>query len=333
MSTKLSRFISIPCLGALALACLALTGCGDKEAKGAATQVAAKVGSEEISVHQINQAMARVNTAGATPEVVAAMSREVLEKLIDQQLSINQATEDKLQRSPDVVARIEAARREILAQAFVQEVTAQLPKPTPEEIKQYYTSHPELFSDRHVYSLLEITAENIPGTVDLLRSYATNGKPVDALVAELRDKKIRFTGGPGNRTAEQVPLELLPRLQAQKDGQAIVTESPNAVIYTRVVGRQSQPVDEASAQGKIAQFLMNQRVNQALSDRLKKLRADTTVTYMGEFVKPAPSANAAGSAAQPSPAPTAPTAAQAPSADASAANARSTLEKGIAGLK
>ena len=327
MSNILSRRFSISCFGAIAIACLSLTACGDKEAKGPATQVAAKVGSEEISVHQINQAMARVNTAGATPEAVAAMSHEVLEKLIDQQLSINQATEDKLQRSPDVVARIEAARREILAQAFVQEVTAQLPKPTPEEVKQYYATHPELFSDRHVYSLLEITAENIPGTVDLLRSYAASGKPVDALVADLREKKIRFTGGPGNRTAEQVPLELLPRLQALKDGQAIVTESPNAVIYTRVVGRQSQPVDEATAQGKIAQFLMNQRVNQAVADRLKKLRADTTITYMGEFASPAPAAATAAAAAKPA------AVASAPSANASATEAKSALEKGIAGLK
>ena len=324
MYHTLSRRYSASLFSAIAIACLSLTACGDKDAKGPATQVAAKVGSEEISVHQINQAMARVNTAGATPEAVAAMSREVLEKLIDQQLSINQATEDKLQRNPDVVARIEAARREILAQAYVQEVTAQLPKPTPEEVKQYYTSHPELFSDRHVYSLLEITAENIPGTVDLLRSYATSGKPVDSLVADLREKKVRFTGGPGNRTAEQVPLELLPRLQALKDGQAIVTESPNAVIYTRVVGRQSQPVDEASAQGKIAQFLMNQRVNQAVADRLKKLRADTTITYMGEFAKPATAAAAAAKPAAVAPA---------PSANASAAEAKSALEKGIAGLK
>ena len=319
ISIRRSSFLSI---SAIALACLALTACGNKEEKGAATQVAAKVGSEEISVHQINQAMARVNTAGATPDVVAAMSREILEKLIDQQLSINQATEDKLQRNPDVVARIEAARREILAQAFVQEVTAQLPKPTADEVKQYYNAHPDLFADRHVYNLLEITVENVPGVVDLLRSYATSGKPVEGLVAELRDKKIRFTGGPGNRAAEQVPLELLPRLQALKDGQAIVTESPNAVIYTRVNSRQSQPVDEAAAQAKIAQFLMNQRINQAVGDRIKKLRADTTITYMGEFAKPAASAPAAAKPVAP-----------APAANASAASAQSTLEKGIAGLK
>ena len=71
-----------------------VAGCGNKEGKvAAATQVAAMVGSEEISVHQINQVLSRTNTSGATAEQVKAMSREVLEKLIDQELAIGQATE------------------------------------------------------------------------------------------------------------------------------------------------------------------------------------------------------------------------------------------------
>ena len=103
---------------------LTLVACGDKEGKKVATQVAAKVGSEEISVHQINQVLSRTNTGGASPEAVQAMGKEVLEKLIDQQLAVDQATENKLHRSPEVVAQIEAARRDILARAYIQQVSA-----------------------------------------------------------------------------------------------------------------------------------------------------------------------------------------------------------------
>ena len=114
-----------------------LAACGKHEDK-VATQVAAKVGSEEISVHQINLVLNSANTNGATPEAVKGMSREVLEKLIDQQLAISQATEKKLDRTPEVVAQIEASKRDILARAYVQQLVAALPKPSADEAKKYY---------------------------------------------------------------------------------------------------------------------------------------------------------------------------------------------------
>ena len=41
--------------------------------------------------------------------VVDKLRREVLEKLIDQQLAVSQAEESKLNRSPEVVAQIDGS--------------------------------------------------------------------------------------------------------------------------------------------------------------------------------------------------------------------------------
>jgi EpsD family peptidyl-prolyl cis-trans isomerase len=268
---------------ALLAGVLGFAGCTKKEEPKVATQVAAKVGSEEISVHQINQVLSRTNTAGATPEAVKAMSREVLEKLIDQQLAVDQATETKLHRSPEVVTQIEAAKRDILARAYIQSLTGGLAKPSPEDVKKYYAEHPQLFSERRVFNVQEIVAPVAPGVTEALRAAAASNKPIEQIAADLKAKGIKFNGGSATRAAEQIPLEILPKVHALKDGQTTVLETPQAVTLLHLVASQSAPVTEAAALPRIEQFLANQRAGEAVSARLKALRASTTIAYMGDF--------------------------------------------------
>lgn len=303
---------------AVLLGSLGLAACGAKDGKTPATQVAAKVGSQEITVHQINQVLSRSNTEGATPQAVQAMSREVLEKLIDQQLAVEQATDAKLHRSPEVVAQIEAARRDILARAYVQQLSASLPKPTPEETKKYYADHPQLFSERRVFNVQEIILPASPGMADQLRTQATAGKSMQDIAAWLKGQGIEFNAGAASRAAEQIPLDILPRVHDLKDGQSTVLEAPKGITVLHLVSSQSEPITQAIALPRIEQFLGNQRASEAIAAKLKELRANTTITYLGEFAAPANAAPADASPAAPA---------------ASAASAKTVIEKGAAGLK
>lgn len=315
MNISSQRFATAVLAASIALG---LAACGNKDDKKVATQVAAKVGSEEISVHQINQVLSRTNMNGATPETVQAMGRDILEKLIDQQLAVDQATENKLHRSPEVVAQIEAARRDILARAYIQQISAATPKPSADEIKKYYVDHPQLFSERRVYNVQEIVVPTSAGVADQLRPLAAAGKPIEDAAALLKSKNIQFGGGAATRAAEQIPLEILPRIHALKDGQSTLIETPQTITLLRVVSSQSSPVAQEAALPRIEQFLMNQRAGEAVAANIKQLRSSTKITYTGEF------ANAA-----PAPAAQAPTE---PSVTPEAAN-KTTIEKGVAGLK
>jgi EpsD family peptidyl-prolyl cis-trans isomerase len=295
---------------ALVAGFMGLSACGKKDEPKVATQVAAKVGSEEISVHQINQVLSRSNTNGATPEAVKAMSREVLEKLIDQQLAVDQATEAKLNRSPEVVAQLEAAKRDILARAYIQSLTGGLAKPSPEDLKKYYTDHPALFAERRVFNVQEILAPEAPGVADALRTAAASNKPMEQIAVDLKAAGIKFNGGSATRPAEQIPLELLPKVHALKDGQTAVFETPQSITLLRLVSSQNAPVPEAVALPRIEQFLANQRAGEAVSARLKALRTSTTITYLGDFAGTEPKA------------PVAPV-----------AKSSSAIENGVAGLK
>ena len=320
---------------------LVLAGCGDKADKKVATQVAAKVGSEEISVHQINQVLARTNTANTTPQGAQALRREVLEKLIDQQLAVDQATESKLHRSPDIVAQIEAARREVLARAYIQQVTAALPKPSAEETKKYYVEHPPLFSERRVFNIQEliVPASVGPQVADQMRTMLAAGKTMEELAAMLKSKDIKFGGGAAQRAAEQIPLELLSKVHALKDGQATIISTAQAFTVIRVASSQSAPVAEAAALPRIEQFLANQRGVEAVTKNLKDLRAKAGVTYMGDFAQAAAAVGAAAAAAPSASAAVAtpaaaatplPAAVVAPTADG---KTKTAIEKGVAAMK
>jgi EpsD family peptidyl-prolyl cis-trans isomerase len=287
------------------------------------------VGKEEISVHQINQVLNNTNTNGATPEAVKGMGREVLEKLIDQQLAIGQSTEKKLDRSPEVMAQLDAARRDILARAYVQQLVAGVAKPSAEEVKAYYVQHPQLFSERRIFNVQELIAPTKPGLAEQLGAMAKAGKSMDDIAASLKAQDIPFNGSSATRAAEQIPAELLSKLHALKDGQSVLAQTPQAITFIRIASSKTVPIDEATAAPRIQQFLSNQRGNEAIAANMKALRKSTPIEYVGEFTKAdatAAATSTAGAAAAVQPA-------SAPVGAKVEDQAKATLEKGIAGLK
>ena len=304
---------------------LLMSGCNGKDAQTLTTQVAAKVGSEEISIHQINQVLSRSTMAISAPQSVQALRADVLEKLIDQQLVVEQAIEARLHRSPEVLAQIDAARREVLARAYVQQLTNTIPKPAIEESRKYFRDHPQLFSERRVFSLQEIQLTPDSGVAEQVREQLAGGKSMGDVAAWLKAHDIPFGSGAVTRAAEQIPLDLLARLQAFKDGQSAIVETPRGVTVLRITSSQAAPVTEEAALPRIEQFLMNQRGAEALGQTMKRLRAKATVSYSGDFAKAAAPTAAASDQATPAP--------KEKAAAADPSNAGSAVEKGTAALK
>jgi EpsD family peptidyl-prolyl cis-trans isomerase len=302
-----------------------LTGCSDAKSSKGATQVAAKVNGAEISVHQINSVLSKAT--GVTNENAAQARKEVLDRLVDQQIAVEQATAKKLDRNPDVLLNIEAARREILARAYLEQIAAAQPKATDEEVKKYYDEHPDLFSKRRVYNMQELAIAKTSTPLDELKTMVSTGKSMEEIAGWLKSKNIPARGNAGARAAEQLPIELLPKLALMKDGQTALIDGPQQVFVMRVVASQSAPVDEAAAKPRIQQFLQNQRNSKAVAEEMKKLKEAAKIELVGDFAKAAETPAAkpeAPVAAAPAPAPAA------ASAEKPVANA---IEKGVAGLK
>jgi EpsD family peptidyl-prolyl cis-trans isomerase len=312
---------------------VAVAGCGDNKSK-AASQVAAKVNKEEISVHQINFVLQQQR--GMRPEQADAATKQILERLIDQELALQKAQELKVDRDPRVVQQLEAARREIVARAYAEKTGEGATKPTPEEIKKYYDEKPALFRERRVYSIQELAIEAKPEQVPTLRSQLQSAKNVNDFIEYLKTNSIRFAGNQAVRPAEQLPLNMLDTFAKLKDGQALLVPTPTGAQVIVLAGSRSEPVDEARAKGVIEQFLLNDAKRRLIEADMKAMRAAAKIEYVGKFAEAAASgvATMPAPAAAPAPASSALPAAlpAAPAASAAAIDTKA-INKGLSGLK
>lgn len=326
----------------LAASAALLAGCGDKKEK-VASQTAAKVNKDEITVHQINFLLQQQR--GLRPEQAEAAGKQILERLIDQQLALTKAEEQKLDREPRIVQQLEAAKREILARAYLEKVSDGAAKPTPEEIKKYYEEKPALFKDRRIYQIQELAIEAKPDMVPTLRTKLAGSKNIAEFTEYLKANDIRFNGNQAVRAAEQLPLPSLERFSRMKDGDTQLNVAPNGMVQVIVLaGSRSQPVSEEQARPAIEQFLLNDRKRKLVEDDLKAMRAAAKIEYLGKYAGgPGAAASAPAAATTPSlggtdaaPAPaaaTTPAATAAPAAPAASTGlSASDISKGM-GLK
>lgn len=280
--------ISSPSQARLLSACamaLVLSACGESASKKAVTQVAAKVNGEEISIHQINVVMSHLQpTVSGSPE---QLRRNVLDKLIDQQVLYGQAVEKKLDRDPRVMMLIDAAKREIVAQAYMDTLVQSQSKVGLSEVHEYYLANPALFSRRKIYTLEEISFPANPEVQESLSRMVEEGKGMEEIGKYLTGKGIDFKIARGVRAAEQIPLDLLPSLVLVADGKLAVIESGKQHYVMHVVSSQAAPIDEARARQNIEIFLSNQQTQRMATQELKRLKANARIEYLGDFAKTA----------------------------------------------
>lgn len=262
------------------MAVLLLAGCSDKSSDGA-SQVAAKVDGAEITLHQVNYILSK---AGAVPPEAIDMARkQVLDRLIEQELFAAKAVAEKLDRSPQTLLAIEQSRREILAAAYMDQVLASGKKLNKSDVSTYYYQNPELFAERKVYSLEEISFPIGVVTVDELKALVAQGNSLEQLQAYLEQKKVEFKRNTGVSPAEKLPLAHIKELHKAKDGQIFVLNNAGETSIVQIISTRPLPVSEAEVAPAIQQFLFNQYAADLHAKQLKPLKEHAKIEYLGVF--------------------------------------------------
>lgn len=268
-------------LWALALLC---AGCEQTQAQRASQTVLARVNGAQISAASLASA------ANGSREAL----REALEKVIDRELLVQRALDLGMERDAQIAAAIEAARRQILAQAYVDRIVATgavqgaaAHAASAREVRAFYVDNPALFAERRIYRLRELVVSAPPELLEALRSEAARAASLEDVAAWLRLRGTRFSSVALTQPAEELPLAYVPRLARMKDGEIAVFARP---AYAGSAGGASviqlehaadAPFSEAQAQPVIERFLAARQRAQAAAAEVRRLRAAARIEYVG----------------------------------------------------
>ncbi len=259
---------------------IALSAC-ERQAPTNMSEKVATWSSGSVTQAELDHARAQLRKMDPNQEDKARL--QVLDDLIDQKLIYSEAEKLGLTSDPGVMLEEELAKRQVVARAYLQKLSATLPKPTNQEISAFYTQNPSLFSQRRVYQLQEIRVQANPVQIDALRERLGASKSVVELVGWLKAQNLPIAVHSGVKPAEQLPDAVRSQLSKLSAGQFVSfpTQDGSTILY--VLGIQNQPLTQEQATPVIEKLLEAKTQKQAIEENIKKLRDAAKIQYSAAF--------------------------------------------------
>ena len=258
----------------VALVALA-AGCSSTEQPAASAKVAAKVNGTAI-------ALAAGTTAGSFP-------RDSLERVIDRELLVQQALSKGLEKDPEVQRKVEEARRQVLAQAYLEHValdgsaSAGAGRPSS-DVARFYAENPALFAKRRVYRFQEMIVAAPADKLDLVKAELSGARDLEEVAGWLKWRNLKVSPVASvTMPAEQLPLSHLPQLVRMKEGEIAVLASPMGASVIQLVHAQEAPLSPEQAAPVIEQFLAGRKRLELAAAEVRRLRETASIEYVGEF--------------------------------------------------
>lgn len=244
----------------------AVSGCQRVAADRADTQLIARVNGIEISARELRPGNA-----------------QAVERVIDRELLVQKALEAGLERDPLVKDSIDNARRQVLAQAYLERAATAAAKPSREEVRAFYNENPALFAGRRIYRMRELIVSAPAEMIDVLRARAAYAADLDEIAAWLKSRNARFSAATETQPAEQLPLAFLPQLARMKAGEIAVFGTPLGAQVVQLIHTEEAPLGLEQAQALIEQFIAGKKRLEIAAAEVKRLRSSARIEYVAQF--------------------------------------------------
>ncbi|HUF21420.1 MAG TPA: EpsD family peptidyl-prolyl cis-trans isomerase [Burkholderiales bacterium] len=191
---------------------------------------------------------------------------------IDQELLARAAIRAELDRDLRVAQEIGHATREILAQAYIERAMASASPASADEISRFYKDNPALFGQRRIYRVLELVVAVPPDQLGALQDALAHANEVSAVARWLESRGLAFEAAASSRSAERIPMHILPRLFAMQAGEFAVFPSTAGATVVQLEQSADVPLSEEQASPAIARYLFNSRRMELVRAEIARLR-------------------------------------------------------------
>ena len=205
--------------------------------------------------------------------------QQALDKLIDRELLAQRALAAGLERDPQVVESLDSARRQVLAQAYLERLARAARTPSRDETRAFYAQNPELFAERRIYRTRELAVSGAAELADVLRAEVARASSLDELAAWLKARDAPFSLLNRTQAAEDVPLAWLPKLARMKPGELALFGSS----VVQLVQAEDAALSEAEAAPPIEEFLSGRARLEIAAAEIRRLREGARIEYAAQF--------------------------------------------------
>ena len=262
-----------------------ITACGKKNGDEKFSQSLVRVNGDEITVHQLNSELQRLNVQPAQQEEA---ERRILQNLVDRQILVQAALKENLDRKPMVMQLIENDKAQILARVYLENRFSSLAKPSSAEIADYRSQHPSIFTNRKVYIADQAVFMLGAANADQIKTIVKL-KSLKELDQWLTAHSIKYQVTRMSHAAETLPPLLLAKFGQMAIGQLVfvnLNDPSGRMEALSLAEIKDASISEKESAPLIERILIVQKRKLAMDAEMKRLHNEAKVQYINKKYDP-----------------------------------------------
>jgi peptidyl-prolyl cis-trans isomerase C len=256
----------------------AISACNDQEKT--ASKVLVEVNGEEITARQLEAELWSA-ADGNAPVRQPALRKQALEALVDRQVLLDEALRNKIDRDPKVIQIVDRLKTQAIVQAYLESKASNLANASPQEIDAYFTAHPDLFAQRKVFDVTQLTvaARDFGPSVKAMMDQA---RSLDQVAHWLEQRRIAYAKTQRSYTSAELSPEMAAKLPKLPRNSLFVMQDKDGgqdelCVLTDL---RNSPLTRDAATAQIERYLLNKKMQEVAASEIARLRASAKLVYV-----------------------------------------------------